>query len=362
MAKRSIAVLALAVLALVFLGATPALAAHTVEITFPPPTAEYYSPFDGPATITITVDPGDTDATFTARLKDPDGELVAKTTIGVLNEDADGFVTKNLSWPALSVTTLTQYTVSVSRDGSVVATESFFLHPKLVRITGATPNPFFPWIDDGYRDTTTVAFRLEAQADATALVYRARANGTCCGTRVLMQDAGSALDPGANTWEWDGRDQDGANLPKGTYFVKIKADDGAVAPATSVPKKVTIKRTYRTTATRSKPARSYHHVGPSSPLVLGGACLSYVSAGDLQILCQGAKISVFWTWRLDDDEWIVGQRFVVESTPSDCPRSIRSSAHTRHGSSFTVTENLAGSRGLCTISTAKITYSYPVAS
>lgn len=359
--RRSLAVLAAIVLAFASAGSVPAAAAHAVTITFPPPVADYYSPFGGPATITIAVDPGDTDEIFTARLRPSGGAVIASTSIAVLNEDVDGLVTKSFTWPALSVPTLTQYDVTVSRDGAPVATESFFLRPRLVRLTGVAPNPFFPWIDDGYKDTTTVTFDLEAPADAAAHVFRPRSNGKCCGSRVLIEDIGS-LDAGTNVWDWDGRDQGGSNLAAGDHFVKIRADDGTRTPATSRPWKVTIRRSYRATATRSKLARAYHHVGSSSSIVLGGGCLIYVSGGNLHVLCQGGKISVSWRWALDDDERIVSQRFGLESSTQDCPRSIRSTAHTKHGSSFTVAEDLPGSRALCTLSTAKITYSYPVRS
>jgi len=52
----------------------------------------------------------------------------------------------------------------------------------------------------------------------------------------------------------------------------------------------------------------------------------------------------------------------VLDTVEGCPRSIRRTGHTKHGSSFTMNEDLAGASGDCRLVTARITYSYPKAS
>ena len=350
-------------LGLTLLTAAPAAAAHQVtSIAFPFDQSEFYSPFGGPATITVDVDPAASDATFTWKLRPHGGSVIAKHDFFVDNGGADPLV-KSVSWPDLSVTDATQYDLAVYRGTTKLFQESFFLHPKLARITNIAPDPFFPWIDDNYKDETTVTFQLENAADAEARVYAARDSGACCVTPpVTTQAIGNNLSAGTNTWLWDGRDDANANLPKGRYYVKIWADDGIFPPVLSGPHRVTIARTYRATDTKSKLGKNYHHTSPSTALALGGGCLTYLTGDGVSILCQSGEMSVSWRWHLAADERIVGQRFELSSLKKDCPRAIRSTGHTKHESRFTETENLNDFRGLCTIDTARITYSYPVSS
>jgi hypothetical protein len=350
-----------AALAIAMLTATPASAAHTVAISFPGDNSEFYSPFEGPATVTFTIDPSDVDDTFALRLRPTGGSVVHNEPVFVNAQDRSGSKVVPFDWPALSVSSARQYDVAVYRNGSVVAVQSFFLRPKLVEITDIKPDPFFPWIDDGYRDTTTVTFTLATDADAEARVFKATRAGGCCGARVRTDTAGlTGLSTGENSWVWDGQGSGAyaGNLPKGDYFVKVWADDGAIASAISKPVKVTLARTYRATATKSKPGQNFHHIGPSSSTQLGGGCITYTGDGNLIILCQSGKISAYWRWGLASDERIVKQSFVLDSSPEDCPRSIWSGSHSKHESVFTVTEDVADFRALCSISTAKITYSY----
>lgn len=340
------------------LTASPAAASHTVLIEFPGGSGEFYSPFSGPATITFTIDPTDVDATFSLRLRPAGGTAVYKEPAFVDAQDADGTKVVAFDWPALSVNNPKTYQVAVYRGGVLVDAQSFFLRPRLVSIVSATPNPFFPWIDDLYKDELHVRFALAADASAEARVYRPNTIGKCCGALVRNDGLGN-LSAGDNSWDWDGRNDIGDNLAKGDYFVRIWADDGVVAPVLSKATKITIARTYRATKTKSKTASAYHHVGPVTPLVIGGGCIVFRTAESrLQILCQGGRVSVYWRWGLDSSERIENASFVRDSLPG-CPRSIWRTGHTKHESSFTMNEDLVDAGGNCYLLTAKITYSYP---
>jgi hypothetical protein len=343
------------------LTASPAAASHTVLIEFPGGSGEFYSPFGGPATITFTIDPTDVDATFSLRLRPAGGTAVHTETAFVDAQDADGTKVVAFDWPAVSVSNPTTYEVVVYRSGGpLVQSESFLLRQRLVTITSVSPTPFFPWIDDLYKDTTHVRFAFAADAAAEARVYRPKTTGKCCGALVRNDGLGN-LSAGDNSWDWDGRNDNGDNLAKGNYFVRVWADDGSVAPVLSKATKVAIARTYRATKSKSKTASAYHHVGPVTPLVLGGGCIVFRSNGNLQILCQGARVSVYWGWGLSSVERIERASFVLD-TVEGCPRSIRRTGHTKHVSSFTMNEDLVGASGDCHLVTAKITYSYPKAS
>jgi hypothetical protein len=342
-------------LALGVLTAAPAAATYAVaSISFPG--SEFYSPFTGPATVTFTFDGSENDATFQLRLRPVGGTAIHRKPVFIDPDMQSSPRAVNFSWPALTVGSAKTFQVAVYRDGKPLgAPESFLLKPPLVSITGATPNPFFPWIDNGHKDTTNVRFDLAADAAAQARVFRPNGAGKCCGALVRNDDLGSPV-AGNWNWIWDGTNDNGVNLGKGNYFVRISADDGIVASTLSKAMKVTIARTYRATKTRSKTASAHHHVGPVTPLVLGGDCIVFRSGG-LQILCQGARVSVYWRWGLASDERIERASFVLE-TVKGCPRSIRRIWHTKHESSFTMNEDLVGAAGDCRLVTARITYSY----
>jgi hypothetical protein len=183
--------------------------------------------------------------------------------------------------------------------------------------------------------------------------------------QVVRQD-GTGLEDlaaGNNTWGWDGTGEGAyaGDLPKGNYFVRVTATDPEGITRSSTPVKVAIARTYRATKTKSKTASAYHHVGPVTPLVIGGDCIVYRTNGDLEILCQGGRVSVYWRWGLSPAERIERASFVLD-TVEGCPRSIRRTGHTKHESSFTMNENLVGAAGDCLLTTARITFSYPQAS
>jgi hypothetical protein len=74
---------------------------------------------------------------------------------------------------------------------SVIAGTAFTPLPRLIADVTATPSPFYPVVLDGYRDRTTVGFTVAAATVATtARVFRADADGRCCGTPVRTEDLG----------------------------------------------------------------------------------------------------------------------------------------------------------------------------
>jgi hypothetical protein len=346
-------------LAIGLLSAVPASAAYGVSIEFPGGNSTFYSPFGGPARITFTFDGSENDATFEARIRPAGGSKIHSKAFFV---DADGVSPKTVSftWPALSVKSAKTYVVSVHRGGAQWATESFQLRPPLARITGISPNPFFPWVDDGYRDTTNVRYTLLEAAQVEARVFKSNAAGKCCGSLILDDELGPTPS-GANFWTWDGQGEGehgtAGNRPRGSYFVKMRADTGQTTPAVSNPFKVRIERTYRATATKSKPGTQYHHTTESA-LVRGGDCFVHAQGGYLQVDCHGAKMSVFYRWGLTSVQRIERASFVIDNANSECGTARRKPGHTKHESFLTVTDAVSGITS-CRIVTAKITYSFP---
>jgi FlgD Ig-like domain len=349
-------------LTLGLLTATPAAATYAVEsITFPGDRSEFYSPFSGPASIRFTFEGDEQNATFELRIRRAGGTAIHTHDVFVTPDEPGLFEIEEFTWPAISVQSGKEYVVAVYRNRTQVASDSFFLLPRLVTVTGATPNPFFPWIDDGYKDTTNVGFDLTADADVEAHVFRPNGVGKCCGTLVRDDGLGSLL-TGNRNWSWDGRDEAGDNLAKGDYFVKIRAEDVANVVRWSKPSEVSIARTYRARKSRSKPATSFHHTSPDTAFVIGGGCNVHIDNPRLEILCQGAKVTVFWTWALAANERIERSSVLLDDPGDGCPAIGRKNGHTKHGSSFTVSDTLSGRYMSCDVLEARITYSYPKAS
>lgn len=358
MIKRAISLAAVLCAVLTLLTAAPASAAYVAAIGFPGGNSEFYSPFNGPATITLTFDGSENDATFSLRLRRPGRTPIHTETAFVDADDPSGTKVVHFDWPALSVSAPRTYEVVV-KGGGIVQTEQFLLRPRLVTITGATPNPFFPWIDDGYKDTTNIKFNLAADAAAEGRIYRANSAGKCCGTLARTQDLGNRS-AGANTWTWNGENDGGQTLAKGSYFAKVWADDGVVAPALSSAFKVSIARTYRALKNASKPGTAYHHTAETA-LVRGGDCFTHNGAGYLQVDCHWARMTVYYRWGLAADESITKQSFVIDNPNGECGPSKWDPGHSKHESFIRVTDTVSGNTS-CRIVTAKITYSYPKAS
>jgi hypothetical protein len=352
-------------IAIGLLSASPASASYSVTATFPGGGTEFYSPFDGPARISFAFAPSDPSRLYRVRLRRVNTTTILKTSFFSINPSSQSSpVVKNFSWPALSTTADRPYEVLVNPNGGgPTQSFAFVLKPRLVRITGAAPNPFFPWIDDGYKDTTNVKFALEAAADAEARVYRATTSGGCCGPLILDASLGPRPS-GSNAWAWDGQGEashgTGGNRPQGNYFVRIWASDGEIAPSLSKPFKVVIKRTYRATATKSKPGTQYHHTTESA-LVRGGDCFVHAQGGYLQVDCHGSKMSVYYRWGLSSVQQIQSASFVIDNSQSECGTARRKAGHSKHESFLTVTDSVSGITS-CRIVTAKITYSFPKSS
>ena len=341
------------------LGAAPASASYAVDsITFPGGHAEFYSPFTGPATITFSFQDTDPDATFEIRLRPLGGAKIHSKTVLIDPDTQSSPRAVNFAWPALSVTSAKTYQVAVYRGGVLQGSpESFLVRPKLVSINSIKPNPFLPLIDDGVKDNTRVTFTLQENADAEARVYRAKSNGTCCGT-LIRTDALNNLGAGSNDWVWDGKTDGSAEAGLGSYFVRIWADDGVVAPSVSAPKKVTIGRYNRVTATLQKSATAYHHVGPVTSYLRGGNCFLTNAQTDLWITCLHAQFTIYWRWNLPNGGRIEGQSWTFIPVSGDICKYTK--GHTTTDSWMRAGATSGQVR--CRIDLAKVTYSYLKAS
>ena len=348
-------------LAVSLLTAAPAAAAIAVEsIVFPDGLSEFYSPFAGPASVKFIFNGNEADATYSLRIRPAGDTAVHTQNVLVDADDPDGFQTKTFDWPALSVNSPRTYQVAVYRSGSLVDVESFQLLPRLVRITGASPNPFLPRIDDDIKDETLISYKLAAPSDPTLIrVYRANGDGKCCGARVFDHNDGSHP-AGTNTYSWNGKTSEvgGDLLQKGAYFVKVTAKDPSDVVKTSKPFKVTIASTYRANTTLQKSATAFHHIGPVTSYLRGGNCFATNAQTDLWITCLHAKFTIYWRWNLPSGGRVEKVSWTFVPISGDICRYTK--GHTTTDSWMRAGTTSGQVR--CRLDLAKITYSRPVAS
>jgi methionine-rich copper-binding protein CopC len=357
MRKRAAALLVAIVLGMSVIVATPAAASFGAVVQDVPETV--YSPYGGPATVTFTFGESDEAAIFKVRLRRP-GKAAIKTRDYLVDPEAHASPHEvSFPWKKLSVAAPTDYVIDVRRQsgGPALTSTPFTLLPPLVSNLSAKPSPFYPLVDDGYKDTTMIGFSLAADTTATSVtVFTADTYGRCCGDPILTEDF-VPLPKGVHGWTWDGGEEDDSRAPKGTYFVKIGATDPDGLSMTSKALKVEITRgKIRLTATKQKAGRAYARVGDEQRTAIGGGCVVSRDQppGQTQILCANANISVYWNWALKPGERIESVSFVIDGGIYGCHKS-KGRSGTR---SFLRVRSPPTST--CSVVTAKIRYSYPV--
>jgi hypothetical protein len=264
-----------------------------------------------------------------------------------------------LSWQERSAGTPTDYVVDVRRQdgGPVITSETFTLLPPLVSNLSATPSPFYPLVQDGYKDDTTIGFRLSADSvDTVVHVYAEDPFGRCCGAEIRTVDLGS-LASGSRAWVWDGMEDDFSEAPKGTYFAKVEATDTDAVSMTSKPLKIEIaKGQIRVMGTKEKHGSAYARVANEQQTAIGGDCgvTRDSTTHSAFILCANAVVSVYWNWGLKQGEKIEKVSFVIDGGFYGCHKT------TGHSGNSSFLRLKSGPTSTCTVTTARITYSYPV--
>ena len=353
--RKTASCLALILLAGI-LAAPPAFASINAIVQLPSGTA--YSPYGGPASVTFVFPPGELAAIFTVRLRQPGHAAIKERDYFVEPDTQSSPYQVNFSWGSLSVSKPTDYVIDVRpQGGSAITSTPFTLLPPLVSELSAAPSPFYPLVQDGYKDDTKIGFSLAADAlDTVVHVFRDDAFGRCCGSEIRTEDLGS-LAAGAHRWTWDGTANNFSAAPKGTYFAKVEATDTDANSTVSKPQKVVITRGWiRLRATKEKQGRTYARTADEQDTALGGNCnvTRNATTHAADITCANANISVIWTWGLKAKERIESVSFVIDGGVWGCHKA----------ESHTVTQSVlrvhSPPTSTCRVMKAKITYSYPV--
>ena len=305
MGKRSVATVAVFTVLIGLLTATPALATYSASIRFPNGASTFFSPFSGPAEVTFNFDdalPGlDPATTFNVRLRYENGATIHSQNFTITPQVGSSPDSVQFSWPALNVTQNTRYEVAVYRGSTQLRERLFTLRPRLVTITSITPDPFFPTINDDFKDTTDITYDLLASSNPVVVrIYAANTGGGCCGT--LVREVTQFVNRVAGTYHfiWNGKNNSSVVQPEGDYWVQITATAYTGIPGTSVPAHVSLDRFYRVNGAATKNGIAYHHKGPTTVLRSGGTCAldRLTASSDLRIRCKNARVRVFWRWTL----------------------------------------------------------------
>jgi hypothetical protein len=356
MKRRAAPVIAALALAITMLTAAPAHAAFGYSITLPNGNAStFFSPFSGPAAITITWSSlNDPNESFTIRLL-RGGSTIYSEIHNVSTPTASGQSSFDFQWPSQSVTSSTTYEVVIIRDGGQVKSRTFTLKPHLVRITSINPNPFFPRVVNGYRDTTNITYRLEASSNPVVIdIYRAAAGGVCCGTQVRHTVLSNVV-LGTRHFIWNGTDDSAAKVAVGRYFVRITATafTGQTQSSNEALVKVALYR--RVPRSVSQNGNAFARRGGTARLRAGGSC-SVVRDNthrDALISCHDAAVKVFWHWNLPNSAKNKKASFALIGVPG---YTCRSTKGVTGSDSWLRSGGLGHSR--CRVDKARLSYTY----
>jgi hypothetical protein len=365
MRKRSLAAASLLAVAIGVIRATPALATYSLgSILFPNGSTTFYSPFSGPATVRINFDDAgaglDPPATITFKLRVQNGPTIHTESVNINPDPDDTPMTFPFVWPAVSVTTTTTYEVAAYKGGDELGHRAFTLRPHLVRIKSISPNPFFPWIADNYRDTTDIAYSLQASSNPVVIrMYASDPSGDCCGTQVRQVTIDNVIVGSDRHYIWNGRDGGGDLLPKGRYWVRVTATSFGGVTQSSAFEPVAIARFHRVNRSISKNGIAYHHRSAITVHRSGGTCgvAKLASSKDVRVVCRDASVRVYWRWNLPSTGRIEAVGFVMIGVPG-----LSCGATKGHTTTDTFLRVGGVGRFGCRVDKAKLTYSFLKAS
>ncbi len=142
-----------------------------------------------------------------------DGVLIGTTSTSPYS------LTKNMSAFANGTRTL-KVVVKDMYGRQVQTTRSFTLDKNAPSLTGMydTPDPFYPVLQDGYKDTMSVRFTTNESVSAHLYIYNSS------GARI--RHIGKTFSAGTRSLVWDGADEEGV-VDVGTFRYKVVLTDTA---------------------------------------------------------------------------------------------------------------------------------------
>jgi hypothetical protein len=358
MKKRTPALVVVGALAIGLLSAAPAQASFLVsEISFPHNAVTFYSGFTGPASIRFTFDDtapySDPTTTFQLRLREQGGSTIHTQNVTINPQTTDSPHTVSFSWPALHTNVQKKYEVAVYQGQTQKRARAFTLKPYLVKITSIAPSPFYPTIDDGFKDTTRIEWHLAANSNPVELIIKNGSGNEVRHVTWLNRVAGNY------GFTWNGENGSGQVQPEGNYTVIVQATDSGQVFGKS-QQIVELDRFFTSTRTKTQNGDAFHHRGTTTVLRGGGSCSvrRLTTPHDVRIICLDAKVRVFWRWTLNEpDAAIQSQAFTLIAVPGyTCGASFGRTGNDS-GSDTWIQVGALGQRR-CRVDKARITYSF----
>jgi hypothetical protein len=222
-----------------------------------------------------------------------------------------------------------------------------------VKITSISPDPFYPTIDDGFRDTTTIRWDLVANSNPVELIIE-NSNGAEVRRRTWANRVA-----GSYSFIWNGENGSGQVQPEGEYTVIVEAtDSGQVFRTTQST--VVLDRYFTAKRSRSQNGDAFHHRDTTTVLQSGGTCSvrRLTTPHDVRIICADARVRVYWRWTLNEpDATIQSQTFTLVAVPGyTCGASFGRTGNDS-GSDTWIQVGALGQRR-CRVDKARVTYTF----
>jgi hypothetical protein len=339
-----------------------ARAAVSVEIELPKGAVSFSAPFSGPAAITFTFNADDPPDKYRLRLAD----LTSSAEVTAMRVSIDPATDTSpvrimFDWPALSPSAPNDYRVRVTSSAGVkMASADFTVTPELrFPITRARPEIVYAYVRDGYRDFLHFIWRQSSRARTVLRVAAARADGTCCGAKVLTHSAGS-LGKGKHAWRWGGRDQDGAKAPPGRYFIRAFGVDVNGVKRASRDERFAIKsKLVRRTERASQAGTHFARRTAIARYAVSGRCTFDEFQDEQLVTCRKAGVSLVYRWVLPKRYTLISYGFHTTDGAVGC-RSTRSFSSTTKGIATAIKIGSRRGWSQCWVVGARISYSHIV--
>ena len=222
----------------------------------------------------------------------------------------------------------------------------FYIEPHLAILAlSRSPDKFYPYVRDGFRDRARFDFSLNKEADVTFVVRTMR------GRVVRRASLGFFSD---SFWDWNGRSGGGSVVPVGRYRVTLEARaSGELRKAT---REVVVTRGWRT---RHDSKSFCGGCGPGQVEVVGNCRIEfdYFEFGDIFLDCWGGSFAgASWVFRVPPNAYNI-RKAVRGSVMCCAPGDWASIGVRRNARTYVVAAGVSGWRSW-QIRSVRISYAY----
>lgn len=240
------------------------------------------------------------------------------------------------------------HVIDIATDGATASDHNKFWVGPALALTDVTvaPTTFYPKVRDGYRDTTTIGFRLNRGATVRFRVLSS--------TGTVVRRAGDWwFGAGQRRWTWNGRKTNGDLVTPGTYTIEV------VTQVSGITRKATRRVTVATGLRTIRKTLSMNGVRGKFPLD-DGYCYTVQSnfSSALVVICKNGTARGRYTFAIPRKAFNVKWSVAGSPTEADhcCAGRITKSGSRVSPRKFVVTVSV-GKQRQYEIRRVKVTYS-----